>query len=1082
MGRLLIGGKFALVKSSSEDDFKRAREGNSGLAGAGFIDIPNYEAKRGVRGINKVQDTLAKQATFTDVTRNAPLFNDPRYTSSTLSIPTDERTLNGLYRFFAETDPIVGSAIKLQTELPLADLKLGQCEDPGVQQHYEEMWDRISGYRLLTDIASERSEIGNCYPFGAFNEHDYMWDQFAILNPDYVKVESTWINQKPLIKLIPDEALKKIVQTQSPSFIFKQLPPEIIKNVLFNQEIPLASNNTFHITHAKRPYELRGRSIIKRILKTLMLEDRFNQANFALATRHAVPITVVKVGDASTGWLPSNEEIDSVREAFSAYDLDPNFCYDEETECLTKDGWKKYTELSKQSEIACFNPKTNGLEYHKASYINIQDYDNVMYHFKTRGMDMKVTPNHRMWVLRDGKWQVVLAEDVKCEDQFRTVVSNFEYDEEFPKTINVGKYTLDMGDFFEFAGWYISEGSLETKHNYTVHITQCKEDTKEQIRILLEKCFGYVGYYGSSFQICGKDIGEFICNTFGKGSKTKFLPQWMLNAPKEYLERLFEAYRLGDGTQWKLKNKENFIVLASQSEALIDAFQIIALKLGYASRKRFLNLNYKKMVKGKYQKKNTPYKMFYLNVTKCKVMSYPKIPHRLKVVKEFPKLVVGVIPYSSSKRIAWDKVNISQLVKQTGGVLRPLVTAFRVNAGTITTQARKQGVVAKVGGEGHVKGGKVFEPRYINKVPYKGKIWCVTVPTGIIVTRRNGKVCIQGNSLFYHYGINIEFYGSNGRMLPVGPELDRIYRLKFIGLNMHEQLMTGAGGSYSQAYINLEVQRQRYLNLQLQLETFYHQGVCKPVADLCGFYRIKQPISSYTGVSSTRYGQEDRREIETLKQSSTLRDFQDNKEYKQYQAAKLAEIESQKAHQVREYIYPKLDWGGMNAATDENLKNYIKWLQKERPWLVDDATLARLGRLDRDTQEKAYIKDLERTQARYKELSKKGLLPFALQKGTQSPADMGGIGDINVGPTGGGEMAGPGMEGGEPNAPMGVGGPPEAANAQVPPAGVQSSLKDMEKDVTAFVFKDDMTIGAENKALQKAKEYESKALFRVVNR
>jgi hypothetical protein len=661
MGRLIVGGRFSIAKTASETDFQQARSGVA-LTGPSFVDIPNYEAKRGIRGINKVQDSLAKQATFSDVTRNAPLFNDPRYTSSTLSIPTDERTLNGLYRFFTETDPIVGSAIRLQTELPLADLKLGQCEDPGVQQHYEEMWDRINGYKLLTDITSERSEIGNVYPFGAFNEHDYMWDQFAILNPDYTKVESTWINQKPLIKLIPDEALKKIVQTQSPSFIFKQLPQEIIKNVLFNQEIPLASNNTFHITHAKRPYELRGKSIIKRILKTLMLEDRFNQANFALATRHAVPITVVKVGDPSTGWLPAPEEIDSVREAFSAYDLDPNF------------------------------------------------------------------------------------------------------------------------------------------------------------------------------------------------------------------------------------------------------------------------------------------------------------------------------------------------------------------------------------------------------------------------------------SLFYHYGINIEFYGSNGRMLPVGPELDRIYRLKFIGLNMHEQLMTGAGGSYSQAYINLEVQRQRYLNLQLQLETFYHQGVCKPVADLCGFYRIKQPVSGYTGVTSSKYGPEDRTEIDTLKQTSTLRDFQDNEEYKRFQAAKITEAAEQRKHEVREYVFPKLDWGGMNAATDENLKNYIKWLQKERPWLVDDATLARLGRLDRDTQEKAYVKDLERTAERYKVLSQKGLLPFALQKGNQGPADMGGIGDINVGPTGG-IGAEPGMVGGgEPNAPAGEGGPPEAANAQVPPQGVQSSLRLMEKDITADVLRDDVHIAAENQALIKAKEYESKALFKVVNR
>ena len=1530
MGRLLVGGKIqSVIKSASETDFQQAR---------GFVDVPDIKPLRGTRGINKIQDGIAKQGTL-DVTRNAPLFNDPRYTSSTLSIPTDERTCNGLYRFFTETDPIVGSAVRLQTELPLADLKLGQCEDTGVQQHFEEMWDRINGIKLLTDITGERAEIGNCYPFGAFNEHDYMWDQFAILNPDYVKMESTWVNQKPLIKLIPDEALKKVVHTQSPSFIFKQLPQEIVKYVMFNQEIPLASNNVFHIAHAKRPYELRGRSIIKRILKTLMLEDRFNQANFALATRHAVPITVVKIGDPqslvgssfvfvkdlegntdiltfdqlwdkyegivsvtddyyetkdikkhglvtmsisnageqkwspvnqilrhktpkemvklktahadvcsttahgfmwlnpktakyeevspiqlqerehasiitanlfnytaplvdkvfgqdvttdfvywlglwttdgglkdntsyqltisnkdqgvidkiyslslkpikesssnplsscklfkynepelkqelikfygykwgykankgdrkapktgieklphsllfhpdndifgallagiidgdgtvtpgngsvtinfctslqlehelslallsrnitsnivecpagkmstrplyclkvsgkenveklyelvrnhiahslkqirfmellnllpekpreqfsnsydfdreilsemfpnwrepvpggskygkyrlsssviekfseecfaqdqtrrfycdsvlgidkvkvpdkyvydlslggddhtylaggkgwilthNSGWLPGNEEINDVRDLFASYDLDPNFCYDEETECLTKEGWKKYTELTKEDEIASFNPKGNRLEFYNPAAITIQDYDNIMYHFKSRGMDMMVTPNHRMWTERDGKWQIVFAEDIQCLDRFRTVVDDYTADKT-PSTIQIGKYTIDMGDFFELAGWYLSEGSINHKvkgQYYRVNITQVKKESSAQIQKLLNRLpIKWNKYTKEQFSCDSVEFTNFIDTTFGHGSKTKFLPSWMIQAPKQYLERLFESYREGDGTRWMLKSGEYFIVLASQSEKLIDAMQEIALRLGYGSGKRFLDLTYNKMKKGKFEKKNTPYRMFYLNVTKGKSTCYPEVPHRLVVAGKLPKTV------SVPEIITKD--NLIQLFTDCGGVLSTVATQLDVDMGTVTAWCEKLGIDHTKLRNWKVRGGKIYEPKHVEKVHYRGKIWCVSVPTGIIVTRRNGRVAIQGQTLFYHYGINIEFYGSNGKMLPVGPELDRLYRLKFIGLNMHEQLMTGGGGSYSAAYINLEVQRQRYLNLQLQLETFYHQGVCKPVADLCGFYRIKQPMAGYGGVSSSHYGNEDSSEIDTLKQSSTLRDAYDNREFKEFQARKLAEIQDQRNRQVREYVYPKLDWGAMNAATDENLKNWVKYLAKERPWLVDDATLARLGRLDRDTQEKAYVKDLERAQERYKELAKKGLLPFALQKGQGAGgADMSGIGDIGLAGGGGADMgaggAGPGMEGGLPNAPTGVGGPPESVSGQTPPTGVQSSLVVMEDDMWKEVRGDDIRLSAENQELLKKKKYEDIAILKVVNR
>jgi len=610
---------------------------------------------------------LAKTAGALDVTRTGPTFNDPRYTSSTLSIPTDERTLNGLYRFFIETDPIVGAALKMLTDLPLADLQLGQCEDSGIQQHYEEMWERINGLKLLTDIASEYYGLGNSVVFGNFNEADYMWDQLVILNPDYVKIESTWVNQHPLIKLIPDEGLKRIVQTQSPRFLYDQLPPEIIHYVLFNQEIPLDPNNVFHLAHFKRPYEVKGHSIIKRILKTLMLEDRYNQANFALATRHAVPLTIVKVGDQKNNWIPSDEALDEVRELMSSYELDPNF------------------------------------------------------------------------------------------------------------------------------------------------------------------------------------------------------------------------------------------------------------------------------------------------------------------------------------------------------------------------------------------------------------------------------------SIIYHYGIDVQYYGSNGKMLPINPELERVYRLKFIGLGVHEQLLAGVGGAYSQAYVNLEVQRQRYLNFQLKLESFMHTGIFKPVADLCGFYKVKQAVAGFGGVSSYKFGKVEATRQSILSAYPSLRDQQDNKQFQEFVRHKTAEYQANSVKQTREYIYPKLDWGTMSASTDENLKNYVKWLVKERPYLVDDALLARLANLDRDTQEKAYLKDLERSAKRTKAVNNLGLSEFTKnQKGAGGDfgGDFGGGGDLNFGAGGGADAGafGGGTFGEEPNAPIGENGPPEAANAQTPNVSAQSSYLDEEEKLRKLALTEDRLIASENLKLIKLKTEEDKAIVREVFR
>ncbi len=638
MGYIIGGRRGNLITSASESDFRQARQQATGVQ-SGLVKVDDIKSKRG-------GGMLQSKASL-DVTRNAPMFNDPRYTSSTLAIPTDERTLHGLYRFFTETDPIIGAASRIHSEMPLADVSLSQCEDSGVQQHFEEMWENINGIKLMNDIAAEHFEIGNVYVFGAWNESTYMWEQFAILNPDYVKIEGTWVNEKPLIKLIPDEALRRIVQTESPEFLYKQLPKEIIQYVLMNQEIPLNPNNVFHLSNARRPYELKGKSPIKRVLKILMLEDRFNQANFALATRHAVPFTIVKVGDPNTGWIPSEGELEDIREAVAAHELDPNF------------------------------------------------------------------------------------------------------------------------------------------------------------------------------------------------------------------------------------------------------------------------------------------------------------------------------------------------------------------------------------------------------------------------------------TLIYHYGIDIQYYGASGKTLPVGPELDRIYKLKMIGLGIHEQLLTGSGGTYAQAYINLEVQRQRWLNLQLKFETLVHQGWFKPVADLCGFYRVKSAISMPGYSKSYKWGTEDKFKSYLRSQFSTIRDTQDNKEFQKFLKSKVSEWKTQADRQMREYVYPEIDWGALSAASDENLKNYMQWLAQHRPHLVDDATLARLGRLDRDTQEKAYIEDLKRAKKRWETIAREGLTSY-VPAGEEGPAVPGGTGapppppspdagDIDI------DM---GMEGAEPEMPVGVGGPPEAAEGE-PPPGVESVLKRVSKQMYEDLLSSDLATVDENKELSK---------------
>ena len=72
-------------------------------------------------------------------------------------------------------------------------------------------------------------------------------------------------------------------------------------------------------------------------------------------------------------------------------------CYDEKTEVLTKDGFKFFKDINLNDEIATLN-ENEELEYNKPTDYFSYVYNGKMYRLKNRGVDIKVTPNHNLYV------------------------------------------------------------------------------------------------------------------------------------------------------------------------------------------------------------------------------------------------------------------------------------------------------------------------------------------------------------------------------------------------------------------------------------------------------------------------------------------------------------------------------------------------------------------------------------------------------------------------------------------------------------------------------------------------------------
>ena len=74
-----------------------------------------------------------------------------------------------------------------------------------------------------------------------------------------------------------------------------------------------------------------------------------------------------------------------------------NYCVDADTEALTQRGWLKYNEITLDDKILSYDKKSRNLVWSSITDIFInENYDDTMHHLTNKGLDMFVTPGHKV--------------------------------------------------------------------------------------------------------------------------------------------------------------------------------------------------------------------------------------------------------------------------------------------------------------------------------------------------------------------------------------------------------------------------------------------------------------------------------------------------------------------------------------------------------------------------------------------------------------------------------------------------------------------------------------------------------------
>lgn len=127
-------------------------------------------------------------------------------------------------------------------------------------------------------------------------------------------------------------------------------------------------------------------------------------------------------------------------------------CYSEDTQVLTESGWKYFYEVDREDKVFTLNNKNDQIELQEPVKFYEFDHNGPLYNFKSKKLDLLVTPNHNMVVdqycpkCKGGLYQrrFVKAKDLNPNVHFIPKKGNWKGQEEKDHRIfSLGKTSFD---------------------------------------------------------------------------------------------------------------------------------------------------------------------------------------------------------------------------------------------------------------------------------------------------------------------------------------------------------------------------------------------------------------------------------------------------------------------------------------------------------------------------------------------------------------------------------------------------------------------------------------------------------------
>ncbi|MHA1852297.1 MAG: hypothetical protein ACTSUF_02195 [Candidatus Heimdallarchaeaceae archaeon] len=324
--------------------------------------------------------------------------------------------------------------------------------------------------------------------------------------------------------------------------------------------------------HEYRIWRESGINLVKMMAKEL--DTKY--LGFAVFTKLRVKnqnYSIYSTHGSSGAWTPEGK-LRAVRRLGESFDADV-YCFDEETEILTADGWKRREEVKIGDIIYNLNLNTDRIE--KDVVLNkIETNEHESYNIEMSSISQCLSPNQRVIYKYEGKYLVKsIKELAEMSAQIKIPLAGVIDNKDFKIS----------DDELKLAAWIISEGHF--KNEYGAHkaiaIFQRIGDKAKKIETLLERM-------ELDFSIYKRDRNKTDLEFYIKakdGAKIrklvpeKNIPDWVFRLSKRQFDIFLETLMEGDGHKYYDGVYEYY----SANEELIDRLQAACTIFGYRTRK-----------------------------------------------------------------------------------------------------------------------------------------------------------------------------------------------------------------------------------------------------------------------------------------------------------------------------------------------------------------------------------------------------------------------------------------------------------------------------------------------------------------